>query len=92
MSVLCLLLHLLMPHAEAGLSNQTGGLWLELGGVVAGVDAWLSDSVFLGALAGFARSDIDADMRMSGATVENYHLGIYTGSRLGRLSLEMGGR
>ena len=61
------------------------------GGVVAGVDAWLSDSVFLGALAGFARSDIDADMRMSGATVENYHLGIYTGSRLGRLSLEMGG-
>lgn len=42
MNVLCLLLHLLMPHAEAGLSNQTGGLWLELGGVVAGVDRPLS--------------------------------------------------
>src|SRR5699024_3392438 len=45
----------------------------------------------LGVLAGYSRSDFDADVRASAGSSDNYHLGLYGGRQWGALGLRFGG-
>ena len=58
-------------------------------GIVVGADRQVGDWR-VGVLGGASRSRIDVDPRSSTATVDNYNLGVFGGTRLGELSLRTG--
>jgi len=62
-----------------------------LGGVVTGIDAEVLRDWRLGVAGGYSYSDIDADARASGGTVDAYHLLVYGGGEMGRVALRGGG-
>lgn len=59
-------------------------------GVFAGYDAEIGENVRLGALAGYSRTSFDVDSRASSGSSNNYHVGLYGGSRWGNTSLSGG--
>lgn len=60
------------------------------GGFFVGADAPVFDTWRLGMLAGYSRSDIRVDGRISSATSDDYHLGVYGGTQWGRLGFRAG--
>ncbi|CUI93756.1 Extracellular serine protease precursor [Achromobacter xylosoxidans] len=55
-----------------------------------GVDAPVADAWRLGLMAGYSRSDFDANDRASSGHSDNYHLGAYGGGQWGALGLRGG--
>lgn len=60
------------------------------GGFFVGADAPAFDTWRFGMLAGYSRSDIRVDGRISSATSDDYHLGVYGGTQWGRLGVRAG--
>ncbi|CAN7151498.1 autotransporter domain-containing protein [Bosea sp. LjRoot90] len=67
----------------ASLSHSTGGL-------LVGADVAAFDSLRFGVVAGYSRSEFDIDRRLSSASSDNYHLGLYGGGQWGALGLRTG--
>ncbi|MCZ8390500.1 autotransporter domain-containing protein [Achromobacter xylosoxidans] len=67
----------------AGVKSSTGGFLM-------GVDAPVADAWRLGLMAGYSRSDFDANDRASSGHSDNYHLGAYGGGQWGALGLRGG--
>ncbi|MFC0219563.1 autotransporter domain-containing protein [Pseudochelatococcus lubricantis] len=61
------------------------------GGFFIGADALVSDNWRFGALAGYSRTEVDLDDRLSSADSDNYHLGLYGGGQWNAFSLRFGG-
>lgn len=59
-------------------------------GFLAGADAEVFDNWRLGLAGGYARSSIDVDQRLSSASVDSYHLALYSGGRFGALGVRLG--
>jgi outer membrane autotransporter protein len=60
------------------------------GGFVLGADVAVLDTLRFGVVAGYSRTDIDVDRRLSSSESDNYHLGLYGGGQWGALSLRLG--
>lgn len=67
----------------AEVDRSTKGLFL-------GADTTIDDNVRLGVLTGFTHSNMDVDARRSNAASDNYHLGIYGGTRINHWGLRAG--
>ncbi len=67
----------------ARLERSTGGLFL-------GADGAVSDTVHLGVLAGYSRTDFDVRDRASSGDSDNYHLGAYAGGQWGPMAVRVG--
>lgn len=67
----------------AGVKSSTGGFLM-------GLDAPVADAWRLGLMAGYSRSDFDANDRASSGHSDNYHLGAYGGGQWGALGLRGG--
>jgi outer membrane autotransporter protein len=67
----------------ARLERSTGGLFL-------GADGAISDTVHLGVLAGYSRTDFDVRARASSGDSDNYHLGAYAGGQWGPIAVRAG--
>ncbi|HEV2506028.1 MAG TPA: autotransporter domain-containing protein, partial [Mesorhizobium sp.] len=60
------------------------------GGFVTGIDTELAEAWRVGVLAGYSRTSFDAKDRSSSGDSDNYHLGLYGGTRWGALALRTG--
>ncbi|WP_379072993.1 autotransporter outer membrane beta-barrel domain-containing protein [Mesorhizobium sp. UC22_110] len=60
------------------------------GGFVTGIDTELAEAWRVGVLAGYSRTSFDAKDRTSSGDSDNYHLGLYGGTRWGALALRTG--
>ncbi|WP_165923602.1 autotransporter domain-containing protein [Bosea sp. BK604] len=60
------------------------------GGFLVGADVAVFDTMRVGLLAGYSRSEFDAKGRLSSGESDNYHLGLYGGGQWGALSLRTG--
>jgi outer membrane autotransporter protein len=61
-----------------------------IGGFAAGADVAVGDTWRLGVMTGYSHSSFQADARHASAKSDDYHLGVYGGSRWGDLSLRLG--
>lgn len=82
-------------HAFGSWSNVDGDgnaarLEHSIGGVLFGGDALVAETFRLGLMAGYTQSDVSVDQRASSGSSDNGHLGIYAGTKLGRLALRGG--
>lgn len=82
-------------HAFGSWSNVDGdGNAAELehstGGVLFGGDALVADTLRLGLVAGYSQSSFSVDERVSSGSSDNAHLGIYAGTKVGRIALRGG--
>lgn len=60
------------------------------GGFIAGTDASIGEGWLLGMMAGYSRTEFDADDRASTGGSDDVHLGAYAGARVGGLGLRLG--
>ncbi|QAZ42054.1 hypothetical protein C1M53_02770 [Mesorhizobium sp. Pch-S] len=60
------------------------------GGFITGIDTELAEAWRVGVLAGYSRTSFDAKDRSSSGDSDNYHLGLYGGTRWGALALRTG--
>jgi outer membrane autotransporter protein len=60
------------------------------GGFVLGADIATFDTLRFGVVAGYSRTNIDVDRRLSSSESDNYHLGLYGGGQWGALGLRLG--
>ncbi|CAN7170255.1 autotransporter domain-containing protein [Bosea sp. LjRoot237] len=60
------------------------------GGFLIGADVAVVDSMRLGVVAGYSRSEFDVNARLSSGESDNYHLGLYGGGQWGALGLRLG--
>lgn len=60
------------------------------GGLLMGVDAPMFDGWRLGLLGGYSHTSVEADARISSASVGSYHLGLYGGTNWDALSFRSG--
>jgi fibronectin-binding autotransporter adhesin len=60
------------------------------GGFLIGADVAVVDSMRLGVVAGYSRSEFDVNGRLSSGESDNYHLGLYGGGQWGALGLRLG--
>ncbi|MCQ1781372.1 autotransporter domain-containing protein [Neorhizobium galegae] len=60
------------------------------GGFLLGADAGIFDTWRLGILGGYSHGSVRADSRASSASIDSYHLGLYSGTRWDSLSLRTG--
>jgi outer membrane autotransporter protein len=70
-------------HNAAKLTRSTGGFLI-------GADVAVFDTMRLGVVAGYSRSEFDANARLSSGESDNYHLGLYGGGQWGALGLHAG--
>ncbi|SEB72135.1 outer membrane autotransporter barrel domain-containing protein [Nitratireductor aquibiodomus] len=61
-----------------------------IGGLLVGADAFITEGVQLGLLAGYSRSAIDVNDRVSSGDADSWHLGVYGGKQWGDFSLRGG--
>nr|WP_233101736.1 autotransporter domain-containing protein [Variovorax sp. IB41] len=61
-----------------------------IGGFAAGADVAVGDTWRLGVMTGYSHSSFQADARHASAKSDDYHLGVYGGSRWGDLALRLG--
>jgi outer membrane autotransporter protein len=61
-----------------------------LGGLFGGVDTGLGEVWRVGLAAGYTRSDVDVDARLSSAEIDSGHVAAYAGARFGALSTRVG--
>lgn len=59
-------------------------------GFLAGVDAPVMENLRLGVAAGYSRTSVDVDQRLSSSSADSYHLALYGGSQFGALGLRFG--
>ncbi|MGV2980455.1 autotransporter domain-containing protein [Camelimonas sp. ID_303_24] len=59
-------------------------------GFLAGVDAPVFDTWRFGLAAGYTRTSVDVDQRLSSASVDSYHLALYGGSTFGAIGVRFG--
>lgn len=71
--------------------GNAAGVDRTLGGFVSGVDAGLGGGWRAGIAAGYARSSLDVDARLSSGSIDSYSLIGYVGGRLGAFALRGGG-
>jgi outer membrane autotransporter protein len=62
-----------------------------LGGLFGGIDTIVGEVWRIGIAAGYTRSDMDIDARLSSAEIETGHVGVYASTRFGALSARFGG-
>lgn len=62
-----------------------------LGGFISGMDADIGSDWRAGLAAGYAQTNLGVDARQSSAGVESYHLGGYSGGRVGDVAVRGGG-
>lgn len=62
-----------------------------LGGLFLGGDAAIGNNVRLGLFGGYSNSSFDVADRNSSGSSQNWHLGVYGGTQLGKLGLRFGG-
>ncbi|MFC7067360.1 autotransporter outer membrane beta-barrel domain-containing protein [Brucella rhizosphaerae] len=67
--------------SETGADGNAGKLKQSTGGFVAGYDAEVVENWRLGALAGYSRTSFDVNDRNSSGHSDNYHVGIYGGTK-----------
>lgn len=60
------------------------------GGFIGGADTMVTDSWRVGLLAGYSHSSFHADDRISSASSDNYHIGLYAGTQWEALSFRSG--
>ena len=60
------------------------------GGFLSGVDARFGETLRAGFVAGYMRSDLNADARASSAGIDSVQIGAYTGGKLGALNVRGG--
>ncbi|MGF7053652.1 outer membrane autotransporter protein [Bosea sp. OAE752] len=60
------------------------------GGFLIGADAAVFDTLRVGVIAGYSRSEFDVKGRRSSGESDNYHLGLYGGGQWGALNLRTG--
>jgi outer membrane autotransporter protein len=60
------------------------------GGFLIGADVAVVDTLRLGVVAGYSRSEFDVNGRLSSGESDNYHLGLYGGGQWGALGLRLG--
>ncbi|WP_248312082.1 autotransporter-associated beta strand repeat-containing protein [Bosea sp. BK604] len=60
------------------------------GGFLIGADVAVFDTMRVGLLAGYSRSEFDAKGRLSSGESDNYHIGLYGGGQWGALGLRAG--
>jgi len=60
------------------------------GGFLSGVDARFGDTLRAGFVAGYLRSDLNADARASSAGIDSVQIGAYAGGKLGALNVRTG--
>ncbi|KAB2770271.1 autotransporter outer membrane beta-barrel domain-containing protein [Brucella anthropi] len=60
------------------------------GGFITGIDTELAEAWRVGVLAGYSRTSFDIEDRASSGDSDNYHLGLYGGTRWGALALRTG--
>ncbi|RXT57700.1 hypothetical protein B6S44_00790 [Bosea sp. Tri-44] len=60
------------------------------GGFLIGADVAVIDTMRLGIVAGYSRSEFDVNARLSSGESDNYHLGLYGGGQWGALGLRAG--
>jgi len=60
------------------------------GGFLIGADVAVFDTMRLGVVAGYSRSEFDANARLSSGESDNYHFGLYGGGQWGALGLHAG--
>lgn len=70
--------------------GNAGTLTRSTGGLLVGADAALFDTLRLGVVAGYSRSDFDVGARLSSGESDHYHLGLYGGGQWGALGLRLG--
>ncbi|ANK75009.1 hypothetical protein FA04_19860 (plasmid) [Ensifer adhaerens] len=71
-------------------NGNAGALDQSTGGFVTGFDAAISDNALVGIMAGYSRTNFDVDSRSASGNSDNYHLGVYSGSRWGDVALRSG--
>ncbi|WP_377594047.1 autotransporter domain-containing protein [Pseudochelatococcus lubricantis] len=72
-------------------NSNAGDIDRTTGGFFIGADALVSDNWRLGALAGYSRTEVDVDARLSSAESDNFHIGLYGGGQWNAFSLRFGG-
>ncbi|PIL14327.1 hypothetical protein P775_26850 [Puniceibacterium antarcticum] len=60
------------------------------GGVFFGADGLVSGDLRLGVLTGWGKSSVDSDRTTGSVDIESYHVGVYGGTEIGKLSLRAG--
>ncbi len=60
------------------------------GGFVLGADVAAFETLRLGVVAGYSRTTVNVDRRLSSSESDNYHLGLYGGGQWGPLGLRLG--
>ncbi|MCV9936135.1 autotransporter domain-containing protein [Boseaceae bacterium BT-24-1] len=60
------------------------------GGFLIGADVAVFDTMRVGVVAGYSRSEFDVNARLSSGESDNYHLGLYGGGQWGALGLRAG--
>ena len=71
-----------------GAHREQGDLSGNIGGTFFGIDSRITDTVTLGILGGYTRSELDAPY--SSATSDNFTIGTYAGALLGPWALKAG--
>jgi outer membrane autotransporter protein len=70
--------------------GNAAGLDRSVGGFFTGIDGLVAENVRLGIMTGYSHESFDVDGRGSSGESDNYHLGIYGGTRIGALGLRAG--
>ncbi|WP_133467752.1 autotransporter outer membrane beta-barrel domain-containing protein, partial [Lactobacillus crispatus] len=71
-------------------NGDAAALNRSIGGFVVGADARIVDTWRVGLMAGYDRSSFTARDRSSSGSSDDYHLGLYGGTRWGQLALRLG--
>ncbi|QNQ11441.1 autotransporter-associated beta strand repeat-containing protein [Sphingomonas alpina] len=74
---------------HSGNDGNAARLDRSTGGLLMGLDAG-SENVRLGAVWGYNRTSIDADVRGSAGTIDSYHVGVYAGGQWGAATIRTG--
>src|SRR5262249_14985900 len=75
-------------HAES--DGNAAPLKSKFAGFLSGVDAWFGDMWRAGLVAGYLRSNVNVDARLSSADIDSVQLGAYAGGHLGAFNVRGG--
>ncbi|KXU83760.1 hypothetical protein CI15_24755 [Paraburkholderia monticola] len=70
--------------------NGAAAVDTSVSGVFIGADGTIRDAVTIGAMGGYSHSTLDLNTRASSANSDNYHVGMYAGTDLGKLGIRGG--
>ena len=76
--------------SHTGSDGNAARLDRSAGGLVMGADGALGDTLRVGALWGYSRTNVDVDARSSSGQIDSYHLGAYAGGQWGAAAIRTG--